>query len=694
MGGILYTTGAVTLNGVSYGGSACMLGGGGGGGQGILASGIALTAPSGASGPAGTAGVAGTTAGPDLYLASSGQALTVLTGALAGEQQGIYDAQALQAAGGTPAYTWALASGSLPPGMSLDPDSGQISGIPTQAGAYLFTVAVTDQGAPRATVTVPLSLYVAVPVGSLGGPVAAVTGSSNGGSSTPGGTAAAGGSGTATPSTQATVSGGQGSVAVAEYNADPGPTPGFQSTGRYFDVAVSSGSTFQSATVQECGLSAGETVYWSSGGGNWVAVDPQSFDAATGCVTLGPLTAGTTPTLSELTGTEFGVGHQAVPLAAGDTLTFRPATLATSGALAAGQTVSAAVYAADASGSPVAGATVYLSQDAGAVGAASAEGTALSATPLAFTTGADGGVALQYTAAAVLPSGVTDTVTAGASASGSGATATDSYTYPVVPIAARSFTPSPVASSRTLAGGEAVDVTLLATDASGRPVVGSDVYLSFAQAPGGGSAVVGSTPPGRQPAGLPDRRAGSGGADLHGPRIPADQRQRCADGGQRRQCSAGRPGDERLPLGAPGRGRRAGRRDPAGRSGQRDGGRDSDGLRRGLRRRGRPGCGHRRRAGRRRGDAGCRLADHGCRRLLLDGVDGPGLAGCRGADRDRPGQRGERRHGGAGHGGRRLGGRHDQRGDPVPAAERQPRDRRRPGKRYPGYLRGRGRAER
>lgn len=47
------------------------------------------------------------------------------------------------ASGGTAPYTWTLASGSLPPGFSLN-SSGLLSGIASQTGTYFFTVTVTD----------------------------------------------------------------------------------------------------------------------------------------------------------------------------------------------------------------------------------------------------------------------------------------------------------------------------------------------------------------------------------------------------------------------------------------------------------------------------------------------------------------------------------------------------------------------
>lgn len=50
------------------------------------------------------------------------------------------------ATGGTAPYTYAVTSGSLPPGLSLS-SAGVISGTPTAAGTFTFTVTATDAGA-------------------------------------------------------------------------------------------------------------------------------------------------------------------------------------------------------------------------------------------------------------------------------------------------------------------------------------------------------------------------------------------------------------------------------------------------------------------------------------------------------------------------------------------------------------------
>ncbi len=51
--------------------------------------------------------------------------------------------QAITAAGGTAPYTFSIIAGSLPPGLNLSA-AGVISGIPTTAGSFTFTVRATD----------------------------------------------------------------------------------------------------------------------------------------------------------------------------------------------------------------------------------------------------------------------------------------------------------------------------------------------------------------------------------------------------------------------------------------------------------------------------------------------------------------------------------------------------------------------
>ena len=65
----------------------------------------------------------------------------------------------LEAIGGTPPYTWSIASGSLPPGLSLSSD-GTITGTPTATGTFTFSLEVVDSLGASARVTQSLEVTV------------------------------------------------------------------------------------------------------------------------------------------------------------------------------------------------------------------------------------------------------------------------------------------------------------------------------------------------------------------------------------------------------------------------------------------------------------------------------------------------------------------------------------------------------
>src|SRR5450755_2186355 len=88
--------------------------------------------------------------------------LTITTSSpLANGIVGVVYNQALAGTGGTPPYTWSLAPGSslLPGGLTLS-SAGLIGGTPTTAGAFPFTVQLTDSAIPANTVTKPLVITV------------------------------------------------------------------------------------------------------------------------------------------------------------------------------------------------------------------------------------------------------------------------------------------------------------------------------------------------------------------------------------------------------------------------------------------------------------------------------------------------------------------------------------------------------
>lgn len=86
--------------------------------------------------------------------------LEISTTALSeGKINTIYN-QTLSATGGLAPYAWSLASGSLPPGVSLKKSTGVISGTPTKKGTYSFVVRVRDSQSTQAVATQPLSIKV------------------------------------------------------------------------------------------------------------------------------------------------------------------------------------------------------------------------------------------------------------------------------------------------------------------------------------------------------------------------------------------------------------------------------------------------------------------------------------------------------------------------------------------------------
>ena len=65
--------------------------------------------------------------------------------------------------GGQPPYTWTIDSQSLPNGLSLDTQTGEISGTPVKAGSFPFTVKVTDNENNEITQEFSLSISGTTP---------------------------------------------------------------------------------------------------------------------------------------------------------------------------------------------------------------------------------------------------------------------------------------------------------------------------------------------------------------------------------------------------------------------------------------------------------------------------------------------------------------------------------------------------
>ena len=147
--------------------------------SGTLPTGLTLTSSTGAitgiaTGPAGNSSV--TFQITDAAKMSASQAvaitvnappaLTITTASLSAGTTGTAYNQTLQASGGVPSYTWAVTTGSLPAGLTLNSSTGAISGTPsgTFTGATNFTLTATDSQTPtHATATANLSITISAP---------------------------------------------------------------------------------------------------------------------------------------------------------------------------------------------------------------------------------------------------------------------------------------------------------------------------------------------------------------------------------------------------------------------------------------------------------------------------------------------------------------------------------------------------
>jgi hypothetical protein len=171
--------------------------------------------------------------------------------------------------------------------------------------------------------------------------------------------------------------------------------------------------------------------------------------------------------------------------------TFSPSPIAPPGSLTAGASPLVTLTSFNSSSVAVAGAVVYLSFVPTAGGGTASVGlTALSATPVAFTSSATGQIVITYHAPAVLLTTGTDTITASDASKNPTITRTDAYSFdgPTSYV----FSPSPIAATGALTAGKKVTITVTALDSGGHTVAGAIVWLYFVPTTGGGSANVGS----------------------------------------------------------------------------------------------------------------------------------------------------------------------------------------------------------
>ena len=160
------------------------------------------------------------------------------------------------ATGGVAPRTFAVVSGTLPPGLSLDGSTGVLAGTPTTAGAYSWTVRVTDSAS--ATADLADSATIAYPTLALSGSYA-------------------GGAVASAYSSDLTISGGDGSYSNARVTSGSLPaglslsivgsalrlsgTPTAEGSST-FTVAVDSGDGQTVSSSQTVAITITEARYW------------------------------------------------------------------------------------------------------------------------------------------------------------------------------------------------------------------------------------------------------------------------------------------------------------------------------------------------------------------------------------------------------------------------------------------------
>ncbi len=87
------------------------------------------------------------------------------------KQNAAYQSRAFSGRGGSPPYTWTIAGGTPPPGISLNRETGALSGTPTTIGTFDFVVRITDANANQ----FDGAFFIAVtatglPAGAVGAP--------------------------------------------------------------------------------------------------------------------------------------------------------------------------------------------------------------------------------------------------------------------------------------------------------------------------------------------------------------------------------------------------------------------------------------------------------------------------------------------------------------------------------------------
>jgi IPT/TIG domain/Putative Ig domain len=119
------------------------------------------------------------TANRAFSLTISAPPLQIATSSLPGGAVGVSYSSTLNATNGIPPYTWSLHGGQFPPGLSLQGSNGQISGTPSQTGAFSFSVQARDSAGQ--TVSTNLNANNAPAFAPIVSSISPASGSTSGG---------------------------------------------------------------------------------------------------------------------------------------------------------------------------------------------------------------------------------------------------------------------------------------------------------------------------------------------------------------------------------------------------------------------------------------------------------------------------------------------------------------------------------
>jgi hypothetical protein len=88
--------------------------------------------------------------------------LSITSTAMANGITGTFYSSSIASSGGVPPLTWSVPPGTLPPGLTLTPSSGLISGTPSQIGVKTFFPTVTDSAIPPQTFTSTAGVTISI----------------------------------------------------------------------------------------------------------------------------------------------------------------------------------------------------------------------------------------------------------------------------------------------------------------------------------------------------------------------------------------------------------------------------------------------------------------------------------------------------------------------------------------------------